>query len=273
MSVTNYRHKKLFVLLVFIALFGVWYFSRTPSNDREWSLDQQLLPYAEFSEDEVHIFNIRNFTYQSISEYTPAYYDKKFDLNELKSVDYIVEPFGNMGAAHTFLSFGFNNGEYVAISVEIRKEVGESFSPILGLLRNYELMYVIADERDVVKLRTNYRKDTVYLYPVTVTIDKMRLLFVDMLTRANNLREEPEFYNTLTSTCTTNIASHINDISPNKIPRDLRLLLPENSDELAYELGFIDNSVPLEELRKKHLINEKAELHAESPDFSKLIRE
>lgn len=266
------RQKKKQIALALIVFSSIWYFSHIPSNDREWALDQEILPYAEFNDDMVSVSNIRNFSYQSVSEYTPAYYNKTFDLNTLESVDYIVEPFGNMGAAHTFLSFGFSTGDYLAISVEIRKEVGESFSPLKGLLRNYELMYVVADERDVINLRTNYRKDTVYLYPVKTSKENMRALFADMLTRANQLREKPEFYNTLTSTCTTNIVSHINKIVPGRIPWDPRLLFPENSDALAYELGLIDNSFSLEELRERHKINEEAEQYADSPDFSKLIR-
>lgn len=262
------------VLLVVlcVVLFSVWYFSRVPRNDREWSLDQRVLSHAKFTGDEVTVFNIRNFTYKSVTDYEPNYYDKTFNLNELVSVDYIVEPFGNMGAAHTFLSFGFSTGDYLAISVEIRKEVGESFSPLKGLLRNYELMYVVADERDVIKLRTNYRQDAVYLYPIKISKEHMRILFSDMLTRTNKLREKPEFYNTVTNTCTTNIVSHVNHIAPAHIPWDVRLLLPENSDVLAYELGLIDTSVSLEELRKHHKINDKAAQYADSTDFSKLIR-
>lgn len=273
MRVSDLKHKKRLAVLLLVLLLGFWHFLKTPSNDREWALDQRVLPYAEFTGDEVTVFNIRNFRYESTSEYTPDYYDKTFNLNELTSVDYIVEPFGSIGAAHTFVSFGFRTGDYLAISVEIRKEIGESFSPLKGILRNYELMYVIADERDVIQLRTNHRKDDVYLYPVETSRENMQRLFLDMLTRANTLKKQPEFYNTLTNTCTTNIADHINDITPSRVPWDLRLLFPENSDELAYELGLIDTSLPLEELRKQHLINDKAEQHADSPNFSKLIRE
>jgi hypothetical protein len=251
----------------------VVYFTTNPSNDRIWADDQGVLPYAVFDEDSVEVFNIRNFTYTSVETYTPDYYNKIFKLDEIASIDYIVEPFGSIGAAHTFVSFGFENGDYVALSVEIRKEIGETFSPTKGLLRNYELMYVIADEKDVVKLRANYRKNDVYLYPVKTSSENMKKMFIDMLTRANKLKEEPEFYNTLTNTCTTNIASHINNISPSRIPWDVRLLLPENSDELAYELGLVSNDVPLTELRKKNKINALAEIHASNPDFSHLIRQ
>ena len=273
MGISDIKHKKLLGVLLLVLIFGLWHFSKAPSNDREWSPDQQVLPYAEFKGDEVTVLNIRNFTYQSTTDYEPNYYDRTFNLNDLQSIDYIVEPFGSIGAAHTFVSFGFSTGDYLAISVEIRKEIGESFSPVRGVMRTYELMYVVADERDAVKLRTNYRKDDVYLYPVNTTKEKMQRLFIDMLTRANTLKEQPEFYNTLTNTCTTNIADHVNEITPSRIPWDLRLLFPENSDELAYELGLLDKSIQLEELRKQHLINEKAEKYADSVDFSKLIRQ
>lgn len=274
MKITVIKNKKLLgIVLVLVIFLGTSYFLRTPSNDREWELDQKILSYAEFSGNEVTVFNIRNFKYESVDQYTPAYYDRTFNLDELTSVDYIVEPFGSIGAAHTFVSFGFENGDYVTISVEIRKEVGESFSPFKGLFRNYELMYVVADERDVIKLRTNHRKDVVYLYPVTTSKENMKKLFVDMLTRANALKEEPEFYNTLANTCTTNIADHINEIAPGRVPWDLRLLLPKNSDVLAYELGLIDNSMPLEALRTKHKINDLAEQYADEESFSNKIRE
>lgn len=266
------RNLLVLLLVVFVVLLAALYISRTPSNNRYWSDDQAHLPYAIFTDHTVEIFNVRNFVYASTTEYSINFDTRQYDLNKLSTVDYIVEPFEGIGAAHTFLSFGFSNGNYVAISVEIRKEKGETFSPLKGLFRTYELMYVIADENDVIKLRTNYRKDNVYLYPVQTSQENMRALFVDMLKRANALRDKPEFYNTLTNTCTTNIAYHINNLSPHTIPWDLRLLLPKNSDALAYELGFIDNSLPLEELRKKHLINDKAKLYADDVNFSTLIR-
>ncbi len=266
------KKKALVVCLMFIVLFLGVVFSKTPTNERDWALDQKILPTSIIKGDEISISDIRNFSYRSTTDYTPAYYDKTFKLSELESVDFIVEPFDNLGAAHTFLSFGFASGDYVAISVEIRKEVRESFSAVKGLLNEYELTYVIADERDVIKLRTNYRKDNVYLYPIKTTKEKMQKLFVDMINRSNKLNAEPEFYNTLTNTCTTNIVDYVNAISVNKIPYDWRFLLPEYADELAYEIGLIDNSVPLAELRQKHQINALAEQYADSEDFSKKIR-
>jgi hypothetical protein len=246
----------------------------TPAKkDRDWNLDQAVLPKISINGNAVRIENIRNFEYRSTTDYTPRYYDKNFFLDQIKSVDYMVEPFsGNSGAAHTLLSFGFKDGSYVAISVEIRKEKGESFSPVKGLLRQYELMYVIADERDVIKLRTNYRKDQVFLYPIKATPEQARELFLDMLERAQKLQAKPEMYNTLTNTCTTNIVAHVNKLSPDRVSWNKNILLPATSDKYAYDLGLIDTDLSFEEARKKFNINERAEKYADSPDFSKLIR-
>lgn len=246
-----------------------------PSLDRDWTQDQTILAESTIDGNRVSIKNIRNVNYRSTSDYDVAYYDKTFDLDKLESVWFVVEPFSGhgAGAAHTLVSFGFSGGEYLAISVEIRKEKGESFSPVKGLLRQYELVYVIADERDVIKLRSNYRKDKVFLYPVNTTKENMQKLFVSMLERANKLAKEPEFYNTLTSTCTTNIVAHVNEIVPGRIPLSYKVLMPAYSDELAQRIGLLDNSVPIEALRAKHLINEKAEKYADDALFSEKIRQ
>lgn len=246
---------------------------RVPSNERDWSTDQAVLPYAEFAGDAVTIRNVRNFSYSSRDEYTPHYYDKTYDLSAIQSVDYIVEPLASVAVAHTFLSFGFENGDQVAISIEIRKEKGEEFSPFRALLDEYELMYVIVDERDTIRLRAIHRDNPVYLYPANVPREALRPLFVDMLMRANQLKDRPEFYNTLTNTCTTNIADHINKLSPNRVPWDFRILLPLDSDAFAYELGLIDTSLPFEEMRQKHLINDFVRLYETDPRFSVRIRE
>ncbi len=260
-------------LLVCLVAFVIWYVSVPPSNARDWSPDQAVLPYAEISENKVAVYNIRNFTYRSTSDYTPAYYNKTFSLDKLATVDYIVEPFEGIGAAHTFLSFGFTDGSFVAISVEIRKEKGEIFKAWKGVLKRYELMYVIADERDVVKLRSNYRNDPVYIYPVKTTQENMQALFVDMLQGANNLKENPEFYNTVTNNCTIVIADHVNNVTPGKIPWwNLNLILPKNSDKLALKLGLIEALDGIEAAREKYKVNELAEKYADSPDFSQKIR-
>lgn len=244
-----------------------------PSNDRDWSPDQARLATATFAGDSVHIENVRNAVYRSVSDYDVRWERRSYDLGRLASVWFVVEPFSDLrGPAHTFLSFGFDDGRFVAISIELRKEKGESFSPVLGLLRQYELQYVVGDERDLIGLRANHRRDSVFLYEARTTPERKRALFVAMLERANALAARPQFYNTLWSSCTTNIVSHINDIAPRRVPFSYKVLLPAYSDELAYDLGLLATELPRDGFRLPHLINERAARFAEREEFSAGIR-
>lgn len=265
--------KKRYLFLGFILILcSVWLLIR-PSNDRDWSEDQALLPSAEIQRDRVLIRNVRNNRYRSTTDYDVMHEDRTYDLSHIESVWFIMEPFSSgKGVAHTFLSFGFDNGEYVGISIEIRKEKGEKFSWYGGLLKRFELTYVAGDERDLIGLRANMRKDDVYLYRGNASKEKIRALFLSMLERMNQLNDRPEFYNTLTNTCTTNIVTHIRTISEKKIPWNLSMLLPATSDKLAYDLGLLDTSISFEELKTKSLINDLAAKYADDPAFSQAIR-
>jgi len=256
-----------------LPLLGCRLVGERPSNLRDWSPDQAVLPYAETYDDVVHVHNVRDCTYVSQDAYVLNYYDKAYDLNSLRSVDFIMVPFRNMPSiAHTMLSFGFDDGDYLAVSVEIRREKGEQYQFLNGILDQYELMYVLGSERDLVKLRTNYRGDDVYVYRARATPEQARKLFLDVIQRVNKLAAEPEFYNTFTNNCTTNIARHINDLAPGKVPRDFRVLLPGYSDKLAYDLGLLDTSLPFPEARRRANVSELARQHPESADFSAVIR-
>lgn len=255
------------------AAFAAGVLRRHPSNDRNWSADQRELATARFAGDSVFVHNVRNVHYRTMQDFDVRYEDRAYDLRRLQSVWFIVEPFSGMkGPAHTFVSYGFDDGQYVAISVEIRKEVGESFSPWRGASRSYELTYVVGDERDLIGLRANFRHDSVYLYRTTATPSKARQMFVSMLSRADTLATRPEFYNTLTSTCTTNIVRHVNEISPKRVPFSFKTLLPAYADELAYRVGLLDTTVAFETLRARAKINARAAAYADSAGFSRLIR-
>ena len=267
--------KRWIALAVLVPAVG-WWASIDPSNARDWTPDNAVLPYAEFAGDSVRVRNVRNATYVTTDSYTVAYEDRAYDLRELESAWFLVEPFSRdwRGPAHTLVSFGFGGGRYLAVSVEIRKERGEIFNPLKGMLRQFEIMYVVADERDVVRLRTNYRRDPVYLYPIRADREKLRAVFVDMMNRTNELRDRPEFYNTLTSTCTSNLVSHVNRISPRRVPRlSYKVFLPGYSDQLAYELGLIDTDLPFEQARERFHINAQAERYGSDPAFSERIRQ
>lgn len=244
-----------------------------PSNERDWAADQSRLASAVINRDVVRISNLRNAVYRTSSDFNVRWESRSYDLSQLDSVWFMVEPFADWrGPAHTLLSFGFADGQYLAISVELRKERGESFSPLMGLLRQYELVYVMGDERDLVGLRANHRKDDVYLYPIRATAEGRRSLLLSMLERANALIEQPEFYNTLTNTCTSNIVDHIELIAPGRIPLSFKTLLPGYADDLAFDLGLIDTELPRESFRAAHQINDLARQHADNAGFSAGIR-
>jgi hypothetical protein len=244
------------------------------SNQRNWAADHEQLASADFHGREVEIHNIRNCEYTTSEDYVLRYYDKTFDLDKIRSVDFIIVPFADMPQiAHVMLSFGFENDEYVCVSVEIRREKGEKYSPVAGFMRQYELMYVVGDERDLIQLRTIHRLDDVYVYRTRAAPEQARMLLVDMLERANKLTREPEFYHTLTNNCTTNVVHHINKLWPNRIAYNVQVILPGYSDRMAYALGLLDTSKSFEETRAAARVNPLAYIHRDSPRFSAMIRE
>lgn len=260
-------------LLVIVA----WQFKQ-PTLDRQWTRDNSVLPEAVFDGDTVHVRNIRHCQYRDAKDFDVSYYDATFDLTKLRTVHFLVEPFSEFqGPAHTMMAFGFDDeqggDQYVAISIELRREEGESFHPLPGIFKQYEMMYVVGDERDLIQLRTNHRKHKVYFYPIAAPQADKRKLFVDMLQRANELREEPAFYNTLTSSCTTNIVRHVDRIAPKPLPFSYKVLLPAFADELAYDLELIDTDLPFEQAKKKFRIDEIARDETDTRPFSVRIRE
>jgi len=201
------------------------------------------------------------------------YYDQTYDLSQLKSVDFVMIPFNDARyLAHTMLSFGFENGDYVGVSVEVRLEKGESYDAAIGLFNQFELIYVVADERDLIRVRTEYRDVDVLIYPTKATPEQGRKLFADIMKRVNKLKDEPEYYDTLSNNCTTNIVQHINTLTPDAIPHDFRVLLPGYADNLAYDLGLIDNSVPFAEARRRARVNDLALRYRDDLHFSQRIR-
>lgn len=269
------RRLALLVILLTAGVVAFWLFGPQPSNDRDWTPDQRALPWAEFSGRRVTVHNVRYARYRSSDDYDVTWEDRSYDLDRLRSAWFLVEPFGRdwEGPAHTLMSFGFEGGDFLAISAEIRKERDEEFSPWKGLLRQYEIMYVVGDERDLIQLRTNFRRDPVYLYPVRASRERIEQMFVGMLRRANRLREKPEHYNTLTNTCTTNIVRHVNELVPRRVPWSYKVLLPGYSDELAYELGLIDTDLPFPEAKRHFRINDAALRAGGREDFSQRIRQ
>ncbi len=245
-----------------------------PSNDRPWKANLAVLPSARFRGDRVKVYNVRNCSYLDEDTYVLNYDDRTYRLSDLETLDFVVCPFKDLTSlAHTMLSFGFRDGQYLAVSVEVRLEEGESYSTVGGLMRQFEIMYVVADERDVMRLRTEVRDTDVYAYRTRMQPELVRELFVDVMKRVNTLKQRPEFYDTLMNNCTTNIVAHINRVQPGTIPWDPTTLLNGYADRTAYTLGFLVDYGSFEETRRRAHINALAHQHADALDFSQKIRQ
>jgi hypothetical protein len=234
-----------------------------------------VLAYATIQGNVVTVHNIRNFDYRSETDYTAAYYDRQYDLRKLEGVDLIAVYWMGPAIAHTMVSFAFAGGDHLAISIETRKEKGEGYSTLKGFFRHYELVYVVADERDVIRLRTNYRRDPpeqVYVYRLQGPIENARRLFMSYMNQINSLKARPEFYNTLTTNCTTNIWLHTRT-NPGHPPLSWKILASGYVPQYLYETGRLDTSVPFAELERRAHVNARAQAADGALDFSRRIRE
>ncbi|RKH42734.1 Lnb N-terminal periplasmic domain-containing protein, partial [Corallococcus sicarius] len=271
----RWRSRRWSVAVVLVGCAAVYGWVRTvqPSNGRDWAPDLARAPWAEVAGSQVTLHEVRDFRYRSTTDWDEAWYTATYDTEALTGASFIVEPFsGVYGAAHTMVSFSFQDGRHVVFSVEVRREKGETFSAVGGLFRRFELAYVVGDERDLVQLRSNFRHDAVYLYPVKASKERVTAFFLDMVQRMNGLHAAPEFYNTLTSNCTTNLVRHFEKVATQDVPYDHRTLMPAFADALAYELGIIDTDAPLEQVRARYHINARALAAQGQDDFSQRIR-
>ncbi|MGI9245026.1 MAG: DUF4105 domain-containing protein [Verrucomicrobiales bacterium] len=242
-----------------VAMFAI-HFLRRPKLHANWVDEQAQLATGQFDGEYVTIKNYRHTIYRSLDDYDVQFLERRFDLSQLCSIDFIAVPFSSWrGIAHVFVSFGFSDGEYLAVSVEARRKVGESYSPLGGLYQQYEMIYVFGDERDIVAKRALFQKNPVHLYPMISTPEYARMILVGMLESANDLAVVPEFYNTVTNTCTSNVLNHTSGLK--KVPRryDFRLVFPGYADGLAVETGLIEAPDGIEALREATLINRRAE--------------
>lgn len=274
LSLPRWRTRALTIFVLTFAALLAWWSTIAPSNSRDWKPSVAVLPYATFNGPLITLHNVRNFDYRTESDYTVAYYDETVDLNELESLDLIASYWAGPAIAHVVLSFGFGAGAHIAISIERRDERNEDYSTIKGLFKQYELIYVVADERDVIRLRTNVRRDPpeqVYLYRVRGSAENARRLFLEYARKINALRERPEFYNTLTTNCTSNIWVHTR-VNPGHMPYSWQVLLSGYLPEYLYRHGKLDVSLPFANLQHRSLINAAAVAADRAPDFSERIR-
>lgn len=259
------------ILATLVALLA-WWGTLAPSENRDWAPEVARMPTAEVQGDELVIHNLRNFDYHSETDFVSRYEDRRYDLSKLVGLDLFVSHWGSPAIAHTIMSWEFSDAPPLAISIETRKTRGQEYSTVDGFFRQYALIFVVADERDVIRLRTNYRHENVYLYRLTAPVANARLLLLEYIQRINSLAKEPEFYNALTENCTTAIRTNVENAG-GQVPWSWKLLLTGYVDEMLFERGRLRGSGPFEHLKEASLIDERAKAADQDPEFSQRIRE
>ena len=263
-------HGAVAVVVGFGLVLG-WWLSIEPRNDRPWQQDVAELPAAEINGDRLTLHNVRNFEYRSETDFTPRWETRTYDLTKIQGLDLFLSYWGPRAIAHTILSWQFDGAPPLAVSIETRKEQGEDYSAIRGFFRQYELYYVVADERDLIRLRTNFRDEDVYLYRLRTPPARARALLLDYLAKVNRLAHQPDWYNAFTHNCTTTIFLHVRDLG---IPFswDWKMFLNGYIDEGLYAEGIINTELPFEQLRANSAISSIAKRLGDKADFSASIR-
>jgi hypothetical protein len=256
--------------MLFAALL-TWWSSIAPSNDRNWQPDVARPATVVFEGDRVTIHNVRNFTYRSETDYTPHWETRTYDLAQVRGMDLFLSYWSSPVIAHTIMSWDFGDAPPLAISIETRKEVGEQYSAVRGFFRQFELYYVVADERDVIRLRTDFRGEQDYLYRLAASPERARKLLVSYLKEIDRLANQPEWYNAFSHNCTTTIRLHVLQTGVS-LPLDWRLLANGHVDEMLYDRHSINTSLPFPELRAASNITDEAKAAGDAPDFSARIR-
>jgi len=258
----------------YVAMYALllgWWSSIAPSNLRDWADDVSRPLTGHIEGNQVTLDNVRDFTWRSGDDYDAHWETRHYDLDHLATADAVLSYWGSKAIAHAMISFGFDDGRHLAFSVEIRRERGEQYSPIGGFFKQFETALVAADERDIIRVRTNVRGEDDYLYPLQMDKPAMRALFLSYVRAANKLAATPAFYNTITSNCTTIVYHMTRQIEPG-LPWDIRLLLTGYLPEYLRKVGAVDRSVPVDVLRERSRITERARHAPSGDDFSQAIR-
>jgi hypothetical protein len=261
--------------LAVTAVVAVWYFAFVvPDRGELWTPQHDRKVHVEIDGDKVSVRNVRNFTWRTATDFTPGWYDRVYDVNTINTMYYALSPiFGLDPVAHVWVCFGFTDGQHVAVSVEARGVKERPYGLLRSLFRQFQLIYVVGDERDVLGLRGAVWKNEVRVYPARANRDRMRAIFIDMMQRAHDLEEHPEFYNLITNNCMNNLTYHIRRLGGRDVPPEWRLLLTGFSDRLAFEYGFLDTDLPFDKAREAYRVDEWMQQTTLDESFSRRLRE
>jgi hypothetical protein len=268
------RRRTLAWFAVVFAVVVVWWMMIPASNTRNWEREVARAPYATMEGDLITIHDIRNFNYRTEKDFDAVYYNKTFDLTKLDSADLIAVYWMGEAVAHVMMSFGFQGKDFISFSIETRKEQGEDYSTIKGFFKQYELIFIAGDERDLIRVRTDYRtpREDVYLYRLGAKPQRVREVFMAYIQQINDMKQRPEWYNTLTTNCATSVI-HLMRVTGGHVRYTWKVLLSGYAPLYAYESGALDTSIPFGELKRRSYINPRAHTIGNDPEFSRKIRE
>ena len=265
-------HRPIIAFFALAILWVVFALATEPSHDRAWEFGQEQLPRFAIEGDRLRIDHFRDFRWTSETMAEPRYETREYDLRTLQTLDVFISHFSDFeGLAHIFLSFGFADVEQIVVSLESRREIGEEFSPLLGLFRQYEMIYVVGSERDVVGVRTGPRQERVYRYPTVATAAQARALLEALGRDINAVADAPRFYNTLTDNCTNGLTRRVEDIAPVRFPFTWKTLLPGYFDAVLYDMGLIPSSGDFEATKAIYQVDNTL-VDPASPDYSRMLR-
>jgi hypothetical protein len=269
------RGKVLKLVIVFGAFAVVvsWWLTLKPSNDGAWQPDVAKTAWADINGDEFTFHNVRNCDYRTDTDFTPRWETRVVRLSQITGIDVAIDYWGSPWISHPIVSFQFADALPLCFSIETRKVIGQTYSAIRGFYRQYTLVYVVADERDVIRVRTNYRHgEDVYLYRTLASPTQARGRFLEYVRAMNQLHEHPRWYNAVTSNCTTAIRAQ--RAAEERAPWDWRILLNGTLDEMLYQdHAIVTGGLPFAQLKQRSLINQRARAADKDADFSRLIRE
>jgi hypothetical protein len=251
-----------------------WFLSIPARTDRNWRPELAVMPWAEIEGDRIRVHGVRDFEYRAPDDFDIRYDDRAFDLSKLQAVDVYYSYWDqNEAVAHTMFSWDFGGSDVLCLSVEVRREVGQEAGALPGMFKQFEILYILADERDVVRLRTNYRRERVYLIRSLLTPDEGRRVLLDVLAKVNRFHQEPEFYRTIGNNCTTSMINLLNEVLPNRVPFSKKILMNGYAPEIAYANHLHATDLPFDEWKRRSNINPSALAADRDPLFSRRIRE